>query len=68
VEAQAAVAYGVDGTVDVMELAPPHASRDRVLTDPHRMQLRDGYYSVLPGGDFRHRQIEPVAFFPHVGE
>jgi hypothetical protein len=68
VEAQAAVPHRVDAVVNTMELPALQAPRNRVLTNPNRMQLRNRDDSMLPSRKFRNRQIERVTLLPHVGE
>ena len=53
---------------ETAELPAFQTSRDRVLPDPNRAQLRHRDHPVLPRGKFRHGQIEPVTLLPHVEE
>jgi len=55
VEAQAAVADGVDAAVDAVELAALYAASDAVLPDSELLKLRNRDHTVLPTRNSRDR-------------
>jgi len=54
VEAQAAVANGIDAVVNAVQLPTFHAPRDGVLANPNLMQLGNRHRPMLPSGDLGH--------------
>lgn len=67
VEAQAAVADGVDALVDSVELAAINAIANRPRTQTHVFELPPRSHTMLSRGDSRHCDIGRVAFLTHVG-
>ncbi len=55
VEAQAAVADGVDAVVDAVEMAARYAAGDAVLADPELLKLRNRDYPVPTSRNARDR-------------
>lgn len=66
VEAQAAVADGVDASVDVMHAARGLAFRDRWPPKTHRRELLSGDDSMLPIRNLSDGRVGRVEFVRHI--
>jgi hypothetical protein len=54
------MANGVNGTVNRVQPAPPHAPLDRGFAEPERHELSAPDHSVLPPSELRECQVEGV--------
>jgi hypothetical protein len=67
VEAQAAVADGVDASVDAVETAARNSIPNRSRTQTSGFELPARYRTMLAPGDPRYLRIGRVEFLTHVG-
>jgi len=67
VEAQAAVADGVDALVDAVQLSTVYAISYCASAQARHFELPPRRHAMLPRSDPRHLNIGRVAFLTHVG-
>jgi len=61
------VSYGIDASVDAVEMAPGDPIADRPRTQPCAFELLPRSQAVLALGYFRDGKIRRVDFLTHVG-